>query len=83
MHAAMTLLLAAGLASEGTAAPPEPPPAPAAPSREEPSEAPRRWSSFLPLMAEEARQRGIDLPLPFGASLVYYHLFVLGPTGRL
>jgi hypothetical protein len=35
---------------------------------------PRRWSSFLPLMGEEATKRGIQLPLPFGAGLVYYHL---------
>jgi hypothetical protein len=35
---------------------------------------PKRWSSFLPLMGEEATKRGIELPLPFGAGLVYYHL---------
>jgi len=29
-----------------------------------------RWSSFLPLMAEEAKKRGIDLPLPIGVSTV-------------
>jgi len=34
----------------------------------------KRWSSFLPLMADEASKRGIQLPLPFGAGLVYYHL---------
>jgi hypothetical protein len=28
----------------------------------------------LPFLAEEARKRGIDLPLPFGFGLVYYHL---------
>lgn len=33
-----------------------------------------RWSSFLPLLGEEATKRGIELPLPFGAGLVYYHL---------
>ncbi|HEU5312035.1 MAG TPA: hypothetical protein VFV24_11330, partial [Candidatus Eisenbacteria bacterium] len=33
-----------------------------------------RWSSFLPLMKEEAESRGIELPLPFGVGLVYYHL---------
>jgi hypothetical protein len=33
-----------------------------------------RWSSFLPLLREEATKRGIELPLPFGAGLVYYHL---------
>ena len=27
-----------------------------------------RWSSFLPIWAEEARQRGYDLPLPFGVT---------------
>lgn len=34
----------------------------------------QRWSSFLPLMAEEARQRGYELPLPFGASAIYNYL---------
>jgi hypothetical protein len=33
-----------------------------------------RWSSFLPLLRQEAERRGIELPLPFGAGLVYYHL---------
>jgi hypothetical protein len=33
-----------------------------------------RWSSFLPLMKEEAEKHGIELPLPFGVGLVYYHL---------
>lgn len=33
-----------------------------------------RWSSFLPLLGEEATKRGIELPLPFGVGLVYYHL---------
>jgi len=28
----------------------------------------RRWSSFLPIWGEEARQRGYDLPLPFGVT---------------
>jgi hypothetical protein len=28
----------------------------------------KRWSSFLPLMAEEVEKRGIELPLPFGVS---------------
>jgi hypothetical protein len=35
---------------------------------------PKRWSSFLPLLGEEAAKRGIELPLPFGAGAVYYHL---------
>jgi hypothetical protein len=30
----------------------------------------KRWSSFLPLMAEEAKKRGYQLPLPFGISTV-------------
>ena len=50
----------------------------AALAQEAPSGAPaadsKRWSSFLPLMGEEATKRGIELPLPFGAGLVYYHL---------
>src|SRR5262245_45573672 len=33
-----------------------------------------RWSSFLPMMGDLARERGIELPLPFGAGLVFYHL---------
>lgn len=33
-----------------------------------------RWSSFFPLMREEVEKRGIELPLPFGVGLVYYHL---------
>jgi hypothetical protein len=32
------------------------------------------WSSFLPLMKEEALARGYDLPLPFGVSLIYNYL---------
>jgi hypothetical protein len=28
----------------------------------------------LPLLGDEARKRGIELPLPFGVGLVYYHL---------
>jgi len=39
-----------------------------------PAPQPDRRSSFLPLMGEEARKRGIELPLPFGAGLVFYHL---------
>jgi len=35
---------------------------------------PEGWSSFLPLMGDEARKRGIELPLPLGAGLVFYHL---------
>ncbi len=46
-------------------------PAGAGESKPEPE---KRWSSFLPLLGDEARKRGIELPLPFGASLVYYHL---------
>ena len=34
----------------------------------------QRWSSFLPLLGEEATKRGIELPLPFGAGFVFYHL---------
>ena len=30
--------------------------------------------SFLPLLADEATKRGIELPLPFGGGLVFYHL---------
>ena len=35
------------------------------PVREEES---KRWTSFLPLMADEVEKRGIELPLPFGIS---------------
>jgi hypothetical protein len=34
----------------------------------------QHWSSFLPLLAEEARRLGYDLPLPFGVSVVYNYL---------
>src|SRR5512133_4265491 len=71
MNAAIVLLLAATLTPEPTATPPA---APATASEEDHSETPKRWSSFLPLMADEARKRGVELPLPFGASVVYYHL---------
>lgn len=33
-----------------------------------------RWSDFLPFLKEEATKRGIELPLPFGAGFVLYHL---------
>jgi hypothetical protein len=33
------------------------------------AEGKERWSSFLPLMGEEARKRGYDLPLPFGVNI--------------
>lgn len=33
-----------------------------------------RWSSFLPLMKEEALARGHELPLPFGVGFVYNYL---------
>jgi hypothetical protein len=39
-----------------------------APEQEEPKPSP------FPLLAEGARERGIELPLPFGAGLVYYNL---------
>ena len=32
------------------------------------------WSSFLPLMAEEATKRGYELPLPFGVSAIYNYI---------
>src|SRR5262245_60884705 len=38
------------------------------------SAAHKRWSSFLPLMSGLATSRGIELPLPFGVGVVYYHL---------
>jgi hypothetical protein len=38
------------------------------------TESAKRWSSFLPILGEEARKRGIELPLPFGVGGVYYHL---------
>ena len=33
-----------------------------------------RWSSFLPLMKEEAIKRGYELPLPFGVSVIYNYI---------
>ena len=38
------------------------------------SSRPDRWSSFLPLMADEAYERGHDLPLPFGAGINFITL---------
>ena len=38
------------------------------------SAATQRWSSFLPLMKEEALSRGYELPLPFGAGLTYLYM---------
>jgi len=35
---------------------------------------PERWSSFLPLLGEAAREQGFDLPLPLGFSVNYVHL---------
>lgn len=34
----------------------------------------RSWSSFLPLLADEARRRGYALPPPFGVSVIYNYL---------
>lgn len=49
----------------------DPVPAPSTiPANEE-----KRWSSFLPLMAEEAKKRGYQLPRPFGISTVVTGLF--------
>jgi hypothetical protein len=62
-------------ASPAAPAETEPRTEPAAGTAAGPATAPeKRWSSFLPLMGEEARKRGVVLPLPFGVSLVYYHL---------
>ena len=47
--------------------PPDSSATPAAPANQ-------RWSSFLPLEADLATSRGIQLPLPFGVGVVYYHL---------
>jgi len=33
-----------------------------------------RWSSFLPLMADEAKKRGYELPLPFGVGISFLML---------
>ena len=40
-----------------------------------PSTDDNRWSSFLPLMADEAKKRGYQLPLPIGISTVVTGLF--------
>src|SRR5262245_61129396 len=34
----------------------------------------KRWSSFLPLMSEEAIKKGYELPLPFGVSAIYNYI---------
>lgn len=38
------------------------------------SVAPERWSSFLPLLGDEAREAGYTLPLPFGISPSFFFL---------
>jgi hypothetical protein len=62
---ALSLPVRSGAAepSDSTAAPP-PGSVTATPARK----------SFLPLLGEEATKRGIELPLPFGAGVVFYHL---------
>ena len=45
--------------------------------QEQPPQEPKRWSSFLPLMKEEALSRGYQLPLPFGTGMTFTLL-----TGR-
>ena len=37
-------------------------------------QAEQRWTSFLPMMKEEALARGHELPLPIGVSVVYNYL---------
>ena len=34
-----------------------------------------RWSSFLPIGAEKARERGYDLPLPFGVGVNFMNIW--------
>src|SRR5512139_664273 len=36
---------------------------------------PERWSSFLPVWGEEARERGHDLPLPFGVGANFMNIW--------
>jgi hypothetical protein len=45
----------------------EPPPVPGAPPAPPATE--ERWSSFLPLLKDEALARGYELPLPFGTGV--------------
>ncbi|MBK7975127.1 MAG: hypothetical protein IPK07_18200 [Deltaproteobacteria bacterium] len=33
-----------------------------------------RWTSFLPFVAEEAKERGYGLPAPFGFGMIYNYL---------
>lgn len=42
------------------------------------SEAPERRTSFLPLFADEARERGYKLPLPFGSGVNF--MYIKRPT---
>jgi hypothetical protein len=78
LSAVTTALLISGVArARGSAATEsgQDPGAPAAATGSQAASAEsKRWSSFLPLMGEEATKRGIELPLPFGTGLVYYHL---------
>ena len=67
-------LLAHAVLALALAAPPARAQAPAMNDSTRVAASPDRWSSFLPLLKEEATKRGIELPLPFGAGFVYYHL---------
>ena len=60
-----SILPAALLLGAAAAAAQEPAPAP-------PPEEPRPFP--LPFLADEARARGVELPLPFGVGLIYYFL---------
>jgi len=39
----------------------------------QPSEDQHRWSSFLPIWGEEAREKGYELPLPFGVAGSFFY----------
>lgn len=65
----VTLAERAAVAQPASAASDEPAARAAQPDTGAP---PRR--RVLPLMADEARKRGVTLPLPFGVGAVYYHL---------
>ena len=43
-------------------------------AKKSPADTTGRWSDFLPLMADEAKKRGIELPRPFGVGFVFYYL---------
>ena len=63
-----------GISASGQVVPEADLPHPALTAAPAPGGGSERWSSFLPLMQEEALARGHELPFPFGVGFVYNYL---------